>query len=198
MSESDMKKKGLAIRRLSLEVFSIVFAVLLALMLDAWQEQLKTQKRVNRALQDIMLELRTFRGLEGSLGYNRRQSDILDSLILKHAQGDSVVFYPGIARPEIRSLTWQTSRETGITADFERSVFLDITELYVEFERLEKILDYSYEFTLKSDPNMSAYTKAIHKKRQLRGVIFRSEELLRKTTLFFDKYKNADFTKIKD
>jgi hypothetical protein len=193
-----MKKKPIAFGRLGLEIFSIVFAVLLALMLDSWQERLKVEKKVDRALRDIVLELKAFQGLEGSLEYNKRQLEILDSLIFRHEQGDSVVFYPGIARPEIRSLTWQTSRETGITADFERSIFLDITELYVEFERLEKILDYSYEFMLKSDPNMSPYTRAIHKQRQLRGVIFRSEELLRKTTSFFEKYKDARFTQVAD
>lgn len=190
-----MKKKPIAFGRLGLEMFSIVFAVLLALMLDSWQERLKVEKKANRALRDIVLEIRAFQGLKGSLDYNTRQLEILDSLILRHEQGDSVAFYPGIARPEIRSLTWQTSRETGVTADFERSVFLDITELYVEFERLEKILDYSYEFMLKSDPEMSPHTRAIHKQRQFRGVIFRSEELLRKTSSFFEKYKDAEFTR---
>lgn len=189
-----MKKKPIAIKRLSLEMFSIVFAVLLALMLDGWQERLKLEKKIDHALEDIVSEIMTFTDMNESIEFNTKQMSILDSMIKRHRSGEPTDFISRVARPEVRSLAWETSRENGIAADFERQIFVDITEIYVEFDRLEKILAYNREFGMKSDPEMLPVNKAIHRYRQLDGIVFRSEELQARATEFLEKYIEADFT----
>ncbi|GEM_PF-4639909 len=190
-----MKSKPVALKRISLEIFSIVFAVLLALMLDAWRERIKVEQKVQHALEDIASEIKTFTGMNESIEFNTVQMDSLEAMIKRHRAGKEVQFSSGVARPEVRSLAWETSRTSGIAADFERQIFVDITEIYVEFDRLEKILAYNREFGLKSDPSMPAVDRAIHRYRQLNGMVFRSQELQARANEFLEKYKDADFTK---
>lgn len=189
-----MQKKPIHIKRVSLEIFSIVFAVLLALMLDAWRERLKIEQKVQNALEDIASEIQTFTDMSESIGFNSVQMDSLEAMIKRHRAGKEVNFTSGVARPEVRSLAWETSRANGIASDFDRQIFVDITEIYVEFDRLEKILVYNREFIMKSDPDMLPVNKAIHRYRQLDGIVFRSQELQARANEFLEKYKDADFT----
>ena len=165
-------------------------------MLDSWQERLKVEKKVNRALESIVLEVQTFTDMDVSIEYNTKNMNALDSMIRRHRNGESTNFSSGVARPEVRSLAWMTSRENGIAANFDRQVFIDMTEIYVEFDRLEKILAYNREFSLKSDPGMPPVNRAIHKRRQLDRIIFRSQELQARANEFLEKYKSADFTQL--
>ncbi|MCE7993344.1 MAG: hypothetical protein HEP71_15265 [Roseivirga sp.] len=189
-----MQKKPFALKWVSLEIFSIVFAVLLALMLDAWRERIKIEQKVQNALEDIVSEIDTFIGMDETIEFNTVQMDSLEAMIKRHRAGQEVHFVSGVARPEVRSLAWETSRASGIASDFERQIFVDITEIYVEFDRLEKILAYNREFGMKSDPSMPAVDKAIHRYRQLDGIIFRSQELQDRAREFLEKYKDAEFT----
>ncbi|GAB5522412.1 MAG: hypothetical protein Roseis2KO_02840 [Roseivirga sp.] len=190
-----MKKEPIALKRLSIEIFSIVFAVLLALMLDAWRDRVKVERKVQHALEDIASEIKTFADISESIDFNQIQSRALDSMVKRHKDGKDTRFRSGVSRPEVRSLAWMTARENGIAADFERQIFVDITEIYVEFDRLEKILVYNREFQMKSDPDMPAVNKAIMIRRQLDGIIFRSSELRDRAREFLEKYKGAEFTK---
>ncbi len=189
-----MTKKPISLKRLSLEIFSIVFAVLLALMLDAWRERAKVEQKVQHALEDIASEIKTFADINESIGFNRVQRQALDSMIKRYKSGKTTRFRSGVSRPEVRSLAWMTARENGIAADFGRQVFVDITEIYVEFDRLEKILVYNREFEMKSDPDMASVNKAIMIRRQLDGIIFRSTELRDRSREFLEKYEDAEFT----
>lgn len=190
-----MKKQPIALKRLSLEIFSIVFAVLLALMLDAWRERIKVEQKVQHALEDIASEIKTFADIDESIDFNRIQSQALDSMVQRYKSGKTTRFRSGVSRPEVRSLAWMTARENGIAADFERQIFVDITEIYVEFDRLEKILVYNREFAMTSDPDMPSVNKAIMIRRQLDGIIFRSSELRDRAREFLAKYKDAEFTR---
>lgn len=189
-----MQKKQIALKWVSLEVFSIVFAVLLALMLDAWRERIKVEQKVQNALEDIASEIQTFTDMTESIEFNSVQMDSLEAMIKRHRAGKEVTFSSGVARPEVRSLAWETSRASGIASDFDRQIFVDITEIYVEFDRLEKILVYNREFIMKSDPDLLPVNKAIHRYRQLDGIVFRSQELQARANEFLEKYKDADFT----
>lgn len=176
-------------------MFSIVFAVLLALTLDSWQEQSKQQKKVNRALEDIAEEIYSFTNLTVALEYNQKQLESLTIAIQKHENGEEVNFNFGLGRPEIKSLAWQTSKENDITSGFDRELFLEIAEVYVEYDRLMQTVDYYVDFKLKSDPDISPYTEARYTRRYIKSAAFRISELIKKAKEFLEKNKDAGFVK---
>lgn len=181
-------------KRYLIEGMMIVFSVMLALALDSWQQQLKTEKAVKLALQEIFLEVSTFVELEPTIDLNTQILASLDSAIYKHRKDpDSFNESIGFARPEKRNLSWLTARENGISVEFEPEIFKDLAEVYIEFERLESILNYNREFGLKSDPNMHRYTSAQHLQKQLSLTIFRSKELMKKSQALLEKYKDSKF-----
>ncbi len=192
---SNMKNNTSSVKKFGLEIFSIVFAVLLALTLDSWQEQSKQQKKINKALNDIVEEIYTFSTLNGALEYNKSQLDSLNMAIEKHKSGEEANFNFGLGRPEIKSLTWQISKENGITSSFDRTLLLEIAEVYVEYDRLMKTVDYYVDFRLKSDPDISPYTEARYSSRYISSAIFRIGELIRKANDFLERHKNESFVK---
>ncbi|OEK00093.1 hypothetical protein BFP97_00545 [Roseivirga sp. 4D4] len=189
-----MKKRNVSLKTLSLEIFSIVFAVLLALTLDSWKEQRKDQKRIGKALSDISMEIDYFLNiLERGPNTNQQAFDSLNYAIEMYESGKKANFNFGIGRPEMSSLAWQSSKESGITAKFTRSLFLDIAEVYIEYDRLTSVFDLHTEFMLKADPDMSEYTRAKYTVKHLRTVLFRIEDLKRKANEFKEKYKEELF-----
>lgn len=189
-----MKKRELSFKTIGLEMFSIVFAVLLALTLDSWQEQQKEQKKVDKALSDIALEIGSFNSmLEGGIIYNQKAFDSLSHAVVMHENGETANFNYGIGRPEIKSLAWQSSKESGITAKFDRDLFLDIAEVYIEYDRLTSVFELHNEFLLKADPDMTEYTRARYTIKHLRTVLFRIQDLQRKATAFQEKHADTAF-----
>ncbi|MBO3698279.1 hypothetical protein [Roseivirga sp. E12] len=189
-----MKKRELSFKTIGLEMFSIVFAVLLALTLDSWQEQQKEQKKVDKALSDIAIEVNSFSSmLEGGLIYNQTAFDSLNHAVEMYKKGEVANFNFGIGRPEIKSLAWQSSKESGITAKFDRNLFLDIAEVYIEYDRLMSVFDLHTEFMLNADPDMTEYTRARYTINHLRTVLFRIQDLKRKSTEFQEKHRGESF-----
>lgn len=177
-------------------MFSIVFAVLLALALDSWQENVKKEQVIQKALDDIAMEILSFMRLDLIANHNQVTLDTLRIQIQRHQNGEKTGFSTSFGRPEIKSISWTTARENGIAAGFDRQLFLDIAEVYVEFDRLIDILDYHYEFNLKSDPDMTPYTRARHIARHLESSIFRMGELNKKSIALLGKYKDHKFTQV--
>lgn len=190
-----MKKKPIQFRRLGLEMFSIVFAVLLALALDSWQEKSKKTQKLDQALEDIVLELNGFTHLDKAVGYNQQMLDTIRSKIKQYEDGKKVTFLIGMGRPEVKSLAWTTAKSTGLASDFDRDLLLELAEIYSEFDRLENVLDMYAEFNLKYDPDMPKYTWARYVERYVRSAIFRMQELNNKSKAFLEKHKDATFVK---
>ena len=190
-----MKKKPIQFRKLGLEMFSIVFAVLLALALDSWQENNKKSNKLNQVLEDIVMELNTFTFLDKAIEYNLVMLDTVRSKIKQHEDGKAVEFQGGLGRPEIKSLAWTTAKTTGLASEIDRSLLLELAEIYSEFDRLENILESFAEFNLKRDPDMSEYTRARYVERYMRSAIFRMQELSKKSKAFIEKHKNASFVR---
>lgn len=188
-----MKRKELPVKRLGLEIFSIVFAVLLALTLDSWQEKTKKDREIKRALTDIMLEIQSYTDFGPAENVNQTLLDSLTINIRRYAQGSAASFTMGFARPEARNLAWTSARENGIASGFDRELFLDLAEIYVEYDRLNYILEFHAEFILKADPDMPEFTKARHVARHLNRSIFRMDELQRKSIDLLKKYEGSPF-----
>ena len=176
-------------------MFSIVFAVLLALALDSWQEQVKKNAKRDHALNDVVLEVLSFSALDGAVRYNRGLLDSLRDEIERHESGESVIFSEGLGRPEVKSLAWSIAQTTGIASEFDRALLLELAEIYTEHKRLMNILDMHNEFLLMADPDMPPFTRARHIERYFDKAIFRMEELDKKAGAFLEKHQEADFMK---
>lgn len=181
-------------RKFIIEGFLIVFSVMLALALDSWNENRKLQKLVDDALIEIFNEVSMMNSIQGVTAYNTKILSQLDSILKVHENSPESFKAPiGLGRPELRNLAWNSAKESGIASGFNPEMFRDLAEVYIEYERLEKILDYNREFTLKSDPNMDRFTEAKHVRKQLDQSIFRSEELIKKSGEFLEKYKDSKY-----
>lgn len=181
------------IKKLAITIFPIVFAVLFALALDAWYESLKEQRLIENTLKDITLDIQNYAGLQVVLEYNQQSLDSLVASIERFEAGEKVAFPFGFARPEINSLAWEMARENGVASGFGRELYKDIARVYLEFDRLEGLWNYIYQFRLTRDPDMSQYSLARHYRRQLESIQDRHSELLEKSIQFVEKYENAAF-----
>lgn len=176
-------------------ILPIVFAVLLALAFDAWYDNLKQELIIESSLHDIALDISHYAELEAVYEFNRAHADTLTSQIEKYEAGETVRFVFGFGRPEINALAWRMARETGVASNFGRELYKDIARVFNEFDRLEKLWDYNYQFKLQRDPDMTDYTLARHYIRQMNTIQSRQRELMDKSAEFLEKYKDAAFMK---
>jgi hypothetical protein len=184
-----MKKSRLLI----IEMFSIVFAVLLALTLDTWQETLKEQRKIEHSLSTIHTEILNMSGISFANDMNKTAMEELNNDISTYDKNTKEPIRIQFVRPENSNLAWVAAKENGTSNEFDREVFLDLAAIYEERSRLVNMLNYYSEFELKFDPNMDPLTYAIHKKRQLHQIIFRSDEVDRKANKFLKKYQRENF-----
>lgn len=181
------------IKKILTTVLPIVFAVLLALALDAWYENQKRDQLIQSSLSDIVLDIQHYSSLNEIYEYNARFLDTLENEISQYEAGQAVAFTYRFGRPEMNSLAWDMARETGVAADFGRALYKDIARVFLEFDRLISLWDYNYQFKLERDPNMDDFTLARHYYRQMRLIQFRHQELMEKSSAFLEYYKDAAF-----
>ena len=181
------------LKTLFLKISPIVFAVLLALALDAWYDIQKTEQRVQVALQEITLDIRTYFDLEGVYKINATNLQTLKKQLAQYEKNGDESFTVAFARPEINAIAWDMAKETGLASHFGRELYKDLAVVFIEFDRLQKIWEYNYQFQLERDPNMGQYTLARHYVRQLETIQLRHRELMDKSGKFLEKYKYEDF-----
>lgn len=181
------------IKKLLATILPIVFAVLLALALDAWYNGRERQNEIDTALSDIALDIYIYSQQQSAFEFNQSQLDSLTINIERFEQGKPANFNFGYARPELSSLTWEMSKTTGLAAGFGSELYQDIARVYVEFDRLVKLWDYKYDFMLSYDPSISPYNLALHHRRQLVWIQRRHSELEEKSIDFLQKYQDAAF-----
>ncbi|MEO9484977.1 MAG: hypothetical protein ABJG47_16065 [Ekhidna sp.] len=173
----------------------IVFAVLLALALEALYANRIRQSEIEVALADIGLDIYSYTQQYEAFDFNQSQLDSLIVNIERYRQGNSANFSFGYARPELSSLAWEMSKSTGLASDFGNELYTDIARVYVEYDRLIGLWDFTYDFMLSYDPSMPSYDLAQHKTRQLRRIQARHAELAEKSTEFLNKYNSSSFIK---
>ncbi len=167
--------------------------MLLALALDAWYDNLKEKRLIENTLADIGFDIRIYASLEPVYDNNQRLLDSLTARIERFESGENVDFSFGIGRPEISSLAWQMAKESGVASGFGRELYKDIARVYLEFDRLQNLWNYNYQFKLSYDPDMSQYSLARHYRRQWESIQGRHRQLLDKSVEFVEKYKEASF-----
>ena len=181
------------LKKLLTTILPIVFAVLLALALDAWYDNQKEEKLIQSTLSDIVLDIQYYSQLSAVYDYNASYLDSLASDLEQYESGEVVDFTFGFGRPEMNSLAWDMAKETGVASNFGRELYKDLAHVYLEFDRLIRLWDYNYQFKLERDPDMDDYTLARHYHRQITSIQSRHKELMDKSVEFLEKYKDAAF-----
>lgn len=176
------------IKKLAQTILPIVFAVLLALALDAWYDNWKQKKLIKNALTEIVLDIQVYAATGPVLDFNADWLDSLTSSIQRFENGEEIQFPFGFGRPETSSLAWQMAKENGIASGFGRDIYKDISRVYIEYDRLQNLWDYNYQFKLSRDPDMAPYTVARHFVRQMRRIQSRHEQLIEKSKEFIEKH----------
>ncbi len=176
------------IKKLAQTILPIVFAVLLALALDAWYDNWKQRKLIKNALTEIVLDIQIYANTTSVIEFNAGWLDSLTYTIERFENGENVRFPFGFGRPETSSLAWQMAKENGIASGFGREIYKDISRVYIEYDRLQNLWNYNYQFKLSRDPDMDDYTVARHFARQMERIQSRHEQLIEKSQEFIDKY----------
>ena len=134
-----MENKRGWIGKLLMEFISVVFAVLLALVLNHWREANNDQKLAERALVNIFMEIYT------------NQKDVLDEKLEYQERLEEVKLYRKSyeqGKPERHSLgfnisllsnsAWNVANSTGAIKDFDQEVLLELSSLYAFQEMYQK------------------------------------------------------------
>ena len=137
-----MASKKLDFRHLLIEALLIVFTVLLALTLNEWRTNVKERKLKDKALKNIISEIRSNKeDIESKLDYHLQISENIklylsnDSLwaTLDHTSGIgavSTIMTRGIANPNLQSGAWNSAVLSGVVNSFEYDVLYKLSNLY--------------------------------------------------------------------
>ncbi len=137
-----MASKKLDFRHLLIEALLIVFTVLLALTLNEWRTNVKERKLKDKALKNIISEIRSNKeDIESKLDYHLQISENIklylsnDSLwaTLDHTSGIgavSTIMTRGIANPNLQSGAWNSAVLSGVVNSFEYDVLYELSNLY--------------------------------------------------------------------
>lgn len=120
------------IPRLLLEVVSVVFAVLVALAVDEWNEEREIRERASRARTSVIAELEGNREeLRAGTVSSRAMADSALT-ILSHIRGGEEITGVGVqgSLPDFSDAAWETARVTGIVAYMDYDWVLQTARVY--------------------------------------------------------------------
>lgn len=136
------KKSKINYRQLLIETFFIVFAVLLALVLNEWRTAVKEQDMVDKVLENIVNEIEANKkDLEIKYKYHLAMSQEIgrylanDSLwgTLQYNSGVEAVIQltpKGIYNPNMQSGAWDSAVLSGVVNSFDYEVLYTLSNLY--------------------------------------------------------------------
>ena len=136
------KKSKINYRQLLIETFFIVFAVLLALVLNEWRTAVKEQDTVDKVLENIINEIEANKkDLEVKYKYHLKTSQEIgrylanDSLwgTLQYNSGVEAVTQlmpKGIYNPNMQSGAWDSAVLSGVVNSFDYEVLYTLSNLY--------------------------------------------------------------------
>ncbi len=162
----------------ALEIFSIVLAVLLALLVNEWREARRTADLVARSLQGIRHEIDANRAvLQESHAYQGKTLDIMRKALLPGGPQTDVdslesllqQLYTregGMWQPaRLQGAAWKTAESTGILRDMDYSLVLSLGQCYSQQEDYREVVSH-FSGTLSlvdfSEPNPLTYVKGFY------------------------------------
>lgn len=116
---------------LLVEAASVMFAVLLALAVDSWQEERREQRRADRARESIVAEIASNRA---EVSRAVAQSDTIRRDIARVAarieQSDSGMVELNLQFPILSAAAWTTAQTTGATQPLPFDWLLRVAQIY--------------------------------------------------------------------
>ncbi|MFY0628021.1 MAG: hypothetical protein JXR07_17115 [Reichenbachiella sp.] len=154
-----------SIKKGVLEMLSIVFAVLLALGLTHWREEVNQQNTSNKALTNILVELHANKlELEGEFEELKKRIDSLVVLKgeIENGKGDKRNL--GFNMPVLSNSAWKAANAMGAVDRFELQLLMDLSTLY-RFQEMfqENGMAYFRQFSsleFNKDENLLAVVKS--------------------------------------
>lgn len=143
-----MAKKE-TLKKVLIEIASVVFAVLLALGLNHWREDLADEALAEQALKNIVIEIRSnMRDLEAEFTDYEAQRDTLRARRQKVLDGDQEAGGFGYNHPILYNSAWRMANSTGAVKDLDLDVVMELSALYIMQETHQKHgFDYFRSFT---------------------------------------------------
>lgn len=131
-------------RKILIEVVSVVFAVLLALGLNHWREDLGEKKLAQQAFKNIVIEIKSnIRSLEDEEEDYQNQIDALLEQRKLLETGEKKGFSFGYNHPVLSNSAWTIANSTGAIKDMDLDVVLELSELYI-FQEMFQDNGFSY------------------------------------------------------
>lgn len=138
------KRLRLDIRGILIEILSVVFAVLLALFLNEWRNNIKDDQLLEKARTNLQEEL-TFnqQELEQKIRFHQSQLENLNLLkdSIKVFDQPFATYDMGVAILNIRQAAWQSIILTDVVNQLEFSELNDYSELYQAYQLVIKLQD---------------------------------------------------------
>jgi hypothetical protein len=118
--------------RVLLEVASVVFAVLVALAVDEWNEDRELREQASRARASVIAELEgNLAELEAGTVSSRAMADSASAVLSRIRSGEEVgsVGVQG-SLPDFSDAAWETARVTGIVSHMDYDWVLQTARVY--------------------------------------------------------------------
>lgn len=163
--------RKLPLQKLLIEVFSIVLAVLLALGMNQWREQLANRALAETALTNVALEIRSNQDLLTLL--NENNSAVMAAISDTEGEDqESVAFVPGL---QLQEIAWEALLSTGTSSYVDYQTILTLSETY-SIQRVYKELGVQ---VVQAELNTAAYATVV-------GTVIDEQQRLQHFSGFFE------------
>lgn len=119
-----------SLKSMALEVFSIVFAVLLALGVSEWAQEREKAELATTALANIVREIEANQQLLSGIHENNSATIATAEAALENEdleESEDLQFIPGL---QVRSTAWEVLLATGVSNHLDYQLLLDLSQLY--------------------------------------------------------------------
>jgi len=177
---SKTKDKKTNFKSLAFEAAIIIFAVLTALAVDSWKEEMDRQEAVDIALLSITNEIK--KNLNGSISALKHNKAIVDELKLKiklYGEGKSKDLSRGsFSLAELRDIAWIATNNNQVASWIKQETLFEIGRIYHEQELLDTLIKDFRKFHFLLDPEASDIKRIKYRLRHLSMMNRRAEELI--------------------
>ena len=118
-------------KTIAVEVFSVVFAVLLALGLNNWWQERSNEKLGEEALKNIVLEMeRNMHELDTAMEQLQSQLDLLNSERERYENNKDSTLTLGYSHTVLSDNAWKTANITQAVLYVDPELIMEISDLY--------------------------------------------------------------------
>jgi hypothetical protein len=162
-------KFRISIPAVTLQIFSIIFSILLALSVNEWKEARGRKEVANKSLENFRREIETNRdAIEKSLRDQKSVMNLLDrSLKEMHKKEEKLsVSVPSIDLPDVTTTTWETAMATNALAHLDYAVIQKLSGIYLQQKWLMSLEDKVFTTILASssydEENVEGLTMSLY------------------------------------